>query len=152
MALNRVFGLFMLVPVGSTGGVGLNQKTADLTLHDKAVVVVHDSGLEAGNNLSAGARSHGARDIGNDHVQCFCRADGVQNFHPEPLFEAMKNSGGQGLSSGNRMTHGRKVEFLSIRCSVREKLDIVRWDRKEQRWPVALDDLEHTQGFGWAGK
>src|SRR6266478_3821544 len=149
MALNRVFGLLMLVPIVSTGRVGLNQKIADFTLHNRPVVVVHDSGLEPGNNLSTGARSRSRRDIGDDHVKCFCRADGIQDFHSESLFEAMKNSGRQGLPGGYCMPHTRKVEFPSIPYSVSEKLDVVRWDRKEQRWPVARDDVEHTLRFGW---
>src|SRR5882724_9253981 len=148
MALNCVFSLLMLIPIVSTGRVGLNQKIADFALHNRPVVVVHDSGLEPGNNLSTGARSRSRRDIGDDHVQRFGRADGIQDFHSESLFEAMKNSGRQGLPSRNRMPHTRKVEFPSIRCGVSEKLYIVRWNRKEQRWPLAFDDLEHTLRFG----
>src|SRR5438270_11119048 len=151
MALNRVFGLFMLVPIVSTGGIGLNQKTADVPLHNRPVVVVRDSGLEPGDNLSTGPRPRSTRDIRDDDVQCFCRADGIQNFHPESLFEAMKNSGRQGLPRRNRMTDRRKVEFFSIRCRMSEKLDIVRWNRKEQRWPMAFDEFEHSLGFGWSG-
>jgi hypothetical protein len=52
MALNRVFGLLMLVPIVSTGRVGLNQKIADFPLRNRPVIVVHDSGFEAGNNHS----------------------------------------------------------------------------------------------------
>src|SRR6266446_5938369 len=150
MALNRVFGLLMLVPVVSTGRVGLNQKIADFTLHNRPVVVVHDSGLEPGNNLSTGARSRSKRYIGDDHMQRFGRADGIQDFHSESLLETMEHSGRQGLPGRYRMAHTRKVKFHSSQRRVSQKLDVVRWNRKKQRWPLAFDDLEDTLRFGWA--
>src|SRR5215469_1464319 len=59
------FGLFVLVPVISTGRVGFYNQVADLTDGHRLIVVVDDLGLEARNYFAAGTGAHCTRGVGN---------------------------------------------------------------------------------------
>ena len=93
MTLDCVLSLFVLVPIAGTSGVGLHEQIANLSLGNALVVVVHDPGLEPGNDLPTGAGPHRSWNIGNHHVQCLGGPDCIQDFYSEALFEAMENSG-----------------------------------------------------------
>src|SRR5215813_5130781 len=141
VSLKRFLGFFVLAPIASADGVTFDQEVANLTVRDKLIVFVDNSGFVAGKDLSARSRPDRARTVGNEHVQGFSRTDCIQNLHTKAFFEAMKERRRKRLAGGDGVADAGKIEVRTLLASVRKQRRIIRWHRKEQCRLVLLDHV-----------
>src|SRR5260370_37678842 len=109
-------------------------------VEDRLSIFVDDARLIAFEDLSARAWPGCAWPIGDEHVQSFGRADGIEYLDSKPFLEAVKQRRRQGFAGGDSMAQAREIEVGVVLAVIRQERRIVRQDRVKERWLVAFDD------------
>jgi len=85
MAAERVFGLFVFVPIAGRDAVAFDHQCSHFSRRKFISVVVDDSRFVPSHHLPRTARLHVARTIGNKDVEDFRRTNSVTDIDAEPF-------------------------------------------------------------------
>src|SRR5260370_3284488 len=108
MALDGLFRLLVLVPVAGADRITLDQQIPDFAVENRLSIFVDDARLIAFEDLSARAWPGCAWPIGDEHVQSFGRADGIEYLDSKLFFEAVKQPRRQSFAGRDAMAHPRE--------------------------------------------
>src|SRR5580698_6429879 len=144
IAGDGVFGFFVLVPIASARGVGLDDEVPHRSGRDGLIIFIDDAGFESWNDGAAGTRLHGAGTVRDEHVKSFSGTDGIENLHPETLFEAMKDGGRKAFTRRDSMANGGKIGRGNRVWRVSQQLCVVGGNREEECGSKAADHFKNS--------
>src|SRR5205085_2322670 len=150
LALDRVLGAFVLVPVVGAGAVALDQEVAHGAIGDVDARIVDDPCFVARDQLAGRAGTSTGWTIGNKDMENLGAADAIQDLDAEALAETIVEGFGQRLPGGDGEANTREIKVGAL-ATMREQLAVVRRDREEQARLEALD-LRVDVGRRWRAR
>src|SRR5262249_47603135 len=128
-----------LLPIVGRDRVGLDPQLPDLPVGHGLLVLVHNLGRVAGQELPAGAWPGAAGPVLDVYVAELGRTDAVQDLKPEAGLPAIIDGRWKGFTSRDASTHGRELQLQAPGLVLTQHEIVERGHREEDGRTVALD-------------
>ncbi len=133
------FCFFGLIPVSGAEGIAFYPEIADFVGGGGIAGFIGDFRFKTGEDFAAGAGLYFAGTIGDDHMQAFRGAEGVEDFDAEAFAEAFEERRWQSFASGNGVADAGEIEVGTTGAKVIEECGVICGHGKKERWTIALD-------------
>ena len=114
-----------MVPIGGAEGVTFYPEVADFVCGRGVAEFVGDFCFESRKDFAAGAGLYFAGAVGDDHMQAFRGAEGVEDFYAEALAEAFEERRWQGFAGGNGVANAGEIEVWARRTVVTKQSGVI---------------------------
>ena len=85
--------------------MGALRDPADVAGVRRLIVLIHNPGIETGDDLSARSRANCTRAVRDEHMQDFGRTDRVENLYSEAFLKAMEQGSRESFAGGDTITN-----------------------------------------------